>query len=181
MFIQRLLGLVPREAPASDRDSATVRRIVSELESMQPAQARYLAAFAFILSRVADSDSHISPEETRAMEQAVARWGGLTPAQTVLVVQIAKSQAVLFGATEDFLVTRQFKEMSTPEQRTDLVHCLFAVSAADDSISSVEEAAIRQIASELGFADREYLGLRSGYNDKRAVLKNFPKEPQDPA
>jgi len=89
-------------------------------------------------------------------------------------VEIARTQATLFGGTEDFLVTRQFKDLSTPAQRVELLHCLFAVSAADDSISSVEEAAVRQIASELGLADRDYLAIRSGYNHKRQVLKDLP-------
>jgi uncharacterized tellurite resistance protein B-like protein len=176
MSIWKLLGLQPREVPGQDRDTETVRRIARELESMEPDQARYLAAFAFILSRVAQADAHVSPEETQEMERTVARWGGLSAAQTVLVVQIARTQASLFGGTEDFLVTRQFKTLSTPAQRAELLHCLFAVSAADDSISSVEEATIRQIASELGLADRDFLGLRSSYNDKREVLKNLPGE-----
>lgn len=174
MFIRKLLGLETKTEAAAERDTDTVRRIVQELEALEPAQARYLAAFAFILSRVAHADANVNPEETREMERTVARWGGLSPAQTVLVVQIAKAQASLFGATEDFLVTRQFKSMATPEQRAELLHCLFAVSAADETISNVEEAAIRQIASELGFADRDYLAIRSGYNHKRAVLKNLP-------
>jgi uncharacterized tellurite resistance protein B-like protein len=174
MDIRQLVGLRPREKPSQAGDTETVRRIVSELEAMEPDRARYLAAFAYILGRVAHADAHVDAEETAAMERMVVRWGGLSPAQAVLVVQIAKAQTSLFGSTEDFLVTRQFKSMAAPAQREELLHCLFAVSAADDSISSVEEAAIRQIASELDLPDREYLAIRSRYNDKRDVLKNFP-------
>lgn len=173
MFIRNLLGLEPR-ATAHESDTSTVRRIVQELDAMDPAQARYLAAFAFILSRVANADAHVSLEETQEMERTVCRWGGVSEAQSVLVVQIAKSQSSLIGATEDFLVTRQFKAMSTPAQREELLHCLFAVSAADRSISSAEETVVRQIASELDLADRDFLAIRGRYNDKRAVLKNLP-------
>ena len=174
MFIRKLLGLQGADEPARDRDTETVRRIVQELSAMEPGQARYLAAFAFILSRGAHADLHVSPEETRAMEHAVAQWGGLSPAQAVLVVQIAQSQSSLFGATQDFVVTRQFGVMSTPAQREELLHCLFAVSAADDSISSEEESVLRQIASELGLSDRDFLSIRSNYNHKRAVMKGLP-------
>jgi hypothetical protein len=45
------------------------------------------------------------------------------------------------------------------------------VAAADESISSAEEAQVRQTASELGFSDREYVSVRSAYNDKREVVK----------
>jgi len=33
---------------------------------------------------------------------------------------------------------------------------------------------VRQIASELDLADRDFLAIRGRYNDKRAVLKNLP-------
>lgn len=173
MFIRKLLGLEPRAAGPAE-DTNTVRRIVQELEALEPARARYLAAFAFILSRVAHADAHVSAEETQAMERIVRQWGGISEAQSVLVVQIAKTQSSLLGATEDFLVTRQFKSIATPAQREELLHCLFAVSAADESISSAEEALVRQVASELDVADRDFLGIRSRYSDKRAVLKNLP-------
>ena len=90
----------------------------------------------------------------------------------MLVVQIAKSQNRLFGGTESYLVTREFKEISTPEQRAELLDCLFAVSAADDSISATEENLVRQIASELGFTHQQYVLARSAYSDKREVLRN---------
>jgi uncharacterized tellurite resistance protein B-like protein len=174
MFIRKLLGLGPESTNQRDSDTETVRRIVRELEAMEPDRARYLAAFAFVLARVAHADAHVSTEETLAMERAVTAWGGLTPPQATLVVEIAKLQTSLLGATEDYVVTRQFKSLSTAEQREELLHALFAVSAADDSISSVEEALVRQIAGELGLADRDYLAVRSRYNHKREVLKNFP-------
>jgi len=173
-FIRKLVGLGPESRPRPDDDTQTVRRIVRELEAMEPDKARYLAAFAFILSRVAHADAHIGAEETREMERTVESWGGISAAQSVLVVEIAKAQASLFGATEDFLVTRQFKTMSTPEQRQHLLHCLFAVSAADDSISSAEEALIRQIASELDLFDRDYIAIRASYSHKRAALRDLP-------
>jgi uncharacterized tellurite resistance protein B-like protein len=174
MFIRKLFGLQPQKESGPDADTQTVRRIVQELEAMEPAKARYVAAFAFILGRVAHADANISADETREMERTVERWGDVPGAQAVLIVEIAKAQASLFGATEDFLVTRQFKDLSTPAQREHLLHCLFAVSAADDSISSVEEGLVRQIAGELGVFDRDFIAIRSVYNDKRAALKNLP-------
>jgi uncharacterized tellurite resistance protein B-like protein len=152
-----------------------VRRIVKQLSTLEPDRARYLAAFAYILSRVAHADADISPAETREMERTIELWGGLSPAQAVLVVEIAKAQSSLFGATEDYLVTRQFKSLALPVQRQELLHCLFAVSAADETISSAEETLIRQIASELDLSDRDYLDIRSTYNHKRAVLKDLPR------
>lgn len=153
----------------------TVRKIVAELERLEPPRARYLAAFAYILSRVASADLDISPVETEKMIEIVRRRGHLPEEQAVLVVQIAKSQNLLFGGTENFLVTREFRQSTTIEQRSDLLECLFAVSSADLSISSAEEEQIRQIASELGFEHQEYVRARLAYSAHRAVLKDFPR------
>ncbi len=163
------------ETPDPSGDTETVRRIVGELEALEPEKARFIAAFAYILGRVAHADQHISEAETREMEAIVRRLGHLPEDQAVLVVQIAKSQNRLFGHTENYLVTREFAEIATQEQRTELLDCLFAVSAADDSISGSEEAQIRQIASELGFSHREFVLARRHYSDHREVMKSFRK------
>ena len=164
-------------APAPDPGAEaieTLRKIVGALERMDPAQARHVAAFAFILSRVANADLKISEEETRAIERAVMAWGHLPEEQAILVVQIAKHQNVLFGGTDNFIVTREFNQSATRAQKEELLHCLFAVSAADESISAAEEATISQIAKELGFSHQEHVTIRGAYRDKRAVLKDLP-------
>ena len=174
MSLLKFLGLERRSEKVENRDTQTVRKIVRQLESLEPDRARYVAAFAFILGRVALADLEVSEAESRAMEGLVTNFGGLPEAQAVLVVEIAKAQAALFGGTEDFLVTRQFKDVSTPEQRSELLHCMFAVSAADDSVSSVEEEQIRQIAVELGLDHDDYVAARAAYASKRAVLRDLP-------
>jgi uncharacterized tellurite resistance protein B-like protein len=68
-------------------------------------------------------------------------------------------------------VTREFRDIATDEQRSELLDCLFAVSAADDTISLDEESQIRQIAHELGFEHREFVEARSAYSHKRSVFK----------
>jgi uncharacterized tellurite resistance protein B-like protein len=158
-------------SPHAPGDTDTVRRIVGELDKLDPARARYLAAFAYVLSRVAGADFHISDIETLKMVELVHRLGQLTEAQSVLVVEIAKSQQRLFGGTEDFLVTREFREIASEEQRSDLLRCLFAVAAADGSISSEEEAQLWQIAGELGFSRVDFTQIRNEYSSMRSVLQ----------
>jgi uncharacterized tellurite resistance protein B-like protein len=170
MSILKWFTALSRTAPIQT-DSDTVIRIVRELDKLEPERARYLAAFAYVLSRVAGADLHISDVETARMVEIVQRLGHIPDAQAVLVVEIAKSQNRLFGGTENFLVTRQFKEMATGDQRSELLDCLFGVSAADDAISGEEEAQIWQIASELGFSHPEYIKARLAYSDKRTVMR----------
>lgn len=152
-------------------DTDTVRRIVAELESLDPQRARLLAAFAYVLSRVAGADLQISEAETAKMVQLIAHFGHLPEAQAVLVVEIAKSQNRLFGGTEDFLVTREFSKIASDAERRQLLDCLFAVSAADNRISSEEEAQISQIARELGFSHDEIVRIKLSYAGKRSIVQ----------
>lgn len=171
------LGLAPGAPAEPDSpQTETVRKIVQELDRLPREQARYLASFAYVLSRVAHADLDISSEETRAMEEIVRRFGHLSAEQAVLVVQIAKSQTVLFGGTESFQVTRELKTLATREQCLQLLDCLFAVSAADDSISAVEETQVRQIAEELGLTHRDYVEVRAGWSEKRSVMRRLGQE-----
>lgn len=171
-FLKRLLGTAREERPESDVEA--IRRIASELEALEPERARYVAAFAYLLSRVANADLTVSEEETLKMERILQALGHLPADQAALTVQIAKAQNRLFGGTENFLVTRELRDLATREQCLELMDCLFAVSAADESISGAEETQIRQIASELGFSHAEYVQARSAYNDKREILKGLP-------
>ncbi|HTO07692.1 MAG TPA: TerB family tellurite resistance protein [Myxococcota bacterium] len=172
--LRRLVGLEDRGANDA-RDTATVRRIARELDALPPAEARFLAAFAYVLARVARADLEISREETEQMLKLVREYSTLSEAQALLVVQMAKTQATALAGTENYLVTRQFKEMSNRAQRIDLLRCLFAVAAADNNISVVENNEITQIGEELGFDSREIAAVRAAYRDQLSVLKDVPE------
>lgn len=174
--ILKFLGLEENASPAAVAASQTeaIRQITEELEHLEPDKARYVAKFAYILSRVANADMHISPEETREMERIVKDVGGLPEEQAIVVVHMAKTRNLVFGGTDNFLVTRGFSRVATREQKLSLLHCLFAVSAAEEHISSVEDNEIRQISKELQLEHREYIAVRINYRDHLAVLKDLP-------
>jgi uncharacterized tellurite resistance protein B-like protein len=169
MSILEWLGLGSARRGGADGD--VIHRIAGELDAMDPATARYLALFAFLLALVANVDLDVSEEETREMARLVEEYGELPPAQAALVVEIAKAQNRMFGETQNFLAGREFRDVASEDQKRHLLHCLFAVSAADDSVSVAEEEAIRSISRELLLGNDEYLAIRSAYRDKRAVLK----------
>ena len=172
MSILDFFGFKPvADAASSEADTKTVRHIVEQLEHMEPERARYVAAFSYILSRVARADLHVSSEETREMERIVREHGKLSEEQALIVVEMAKNQNLLFGGTENFLVTRQMSGIATRAQKLELLDCLFAVSAADDSISTAEDSVIRQIATELRLGHAEFISVRARFRDHLAVLK----------
>jgi uncharacterized tellurite resistance protein B-like protein len=166
----KLLGLDETRGDEA-RDTATVRRIAAQLDALPPEEARFLAAFAYVLARIARADLEISAEESATMTRLVRESSALGEAQALLVVQIAKTQVAALGGTENYLVTRQFRELSTREQRIGLLRCLFAVAAADASISHLENTEITAIGLELGFSREEIAALRAGWREHLSVLQ----------
>jgi uncharacterized tellurite resistance protein B-like protein len=171
-----MLGLDPKKLGgatqgASSPETETVRKIVKELDQLEPDRARYLAAYAYLLSRVAHADHHFSIEETDRMERLVMARGGVPEEQAVLIVQIAKTQNRLFSGTENFLVSREFGNITSLEQKLSLLRCLYEVCAADHSISVVEDNEIRKISIELQISHEDFIAVRLQYRDHLAVLK----------
>ena len=174
MSILKLFGLSGESASTNEHsgsDGESIRRIAKELDSLPDDQALRLATFAYVLGRVAHADSHFSEAETEKMQDIVQVLGHIPESQAVLLVEIAKHQVRLFGGTDNVAVSQRFRQRSTPEQRIELLECVFAVSAADESITVVEEGQARQISSELGLTHKEFVQALSAYVDHLESLK----------
>jgi uncharacterized tellurite resistance protein B-like protein len=150
------------QAAEDDRQGA-LRTLLDALDRLEPARARHLSQFAYLLGRVAHADQHVSPEETQTMERLVEREGALPAEQAMLVVGLAKTSNLMFGGTDNFLVAREFAQQATPEQKLALIRCLFAVSAAESDISIAEEREIQRIARELRVEHAAVIALRLEY------------------
>jgi uncharacterized tellurite resistance protein B-like protein len=173
MSILQWLKLNLDEKTSSSSETDTVRKITRALDQLDPERAKFIAAFAYLLSRIARADLNISSEETEVMERIVMQRGGLPEEQAIIVVQIAKNQSILFGATENYLVSREFNALANHEAKLALLDCLFAVAAADKSISTIEDNEISQIADELRIEHRDFIAIRSKYRSSLAVLQDF--------
>jgi uncharacterized tellurite resistance protein B-like protein len=160
MSLLRFLGLGHAGRGAGQEEAASVRHIVEALDRMEPDAARRLARFAYVLGRVARADLAISADEVREMERLVAERGRLTEAQAVVVVQIAKSQQLLLGETDGYLVTREVDATATRDEKLALLDCCFAVAAANGEISTTEEAELRMITNELGLTHDDFITAR---------------------
>lgn len=159
--IRGWLGLDGQPTP----EHAPLRDTLVALDGLEPKQARYLAAFAYLLGRIAHADQQISAEETAAMETLVREHGQLPQDQAMIVVQMAKTSNLLFGGTANYLVAREFAELSTYEQKLTLLRCLFAVSATDNTISITEESEIHRVANELRIRQSDLVSLRVAHRD----------------
>jgi uncharacterized tellurite resistance protein B-like protein len=170
-LFETLRGGSPRMHEAGIDETETVRKIAHALDELEPDRARFIATFAYILGRVAHADMEISADETDEMERIVVDLGELPPEQAVIVVQIAKTQNKLFGGTEDFLVTREFNEIADEKQKLRLLDCLYAVSASDEDVSTVEDNEISKIANELRLGRQELVRARESYARYLSVLR----------
>ena len=139
---------------------APLRETLDALDNLEPARARYLAAFAYLLGRIAHADNNVSAEETRTMEALVQDQGKLSADQAMVVVQLAKTSNRLFGGTANFIIAKEFAELASYEQKLALMRCLFAVSSTDEAISTAEEGELHRIAKELRIDHPDLLALR---------------------
>jgi uncharacterized tellurite resistance protein B-like protein len=164
------IGLEVEDAADAGATDA-LDHVAHALQEMDPADARYLAAFAYLLSRAAHADHHLSDAERTAIEHLIAERGQLPPERARLVTELATAQSLSVRGTQDFLVTREFARMASPAQKHALIDCLFAVSAADHSITTAEDNEIRRVASEIGIQHAEIVAIRQRYRDRLAVLQ----------
>jgi len=173
-LLYRLLGVEDPSGLSGGAagETATVRRIAAELGRMPAPQARYLAAFAYVLARVAQADLRVEAAEARAMHEILRGLGDLTAGEAELVCELACDQSTRVGGSENYVVTREFRKISTPAQRVQLLECLFAVAASDGEISTTESHEVIAIAEELGFTRPQAFGIRSQYREHLAELRS---------
>jgi uncharacterized tellurite resistance protein B-like protein len=185
-FLRRVLGL---DRPVAARDlpiepstplpgvpvgeTLSVRRIAARLATHPPAEARYLAAFAYLLNRAAQADLAVSDVEAREMARLIAEAGRLAPSDAELVMELARYQQVEHGASEDFLVTREFKAISTPDQRVALLRCCFLVASADDEIGPDESWLVNRLAEELDVPRPDLNRIRAEFHERLSSVRSI--------
>lgn len=167
MSILRWLGLAETGAEPADN---TLQEIERALEAHGPERARYLACFAYILTRAAKADHQVSDGEARMMEQIVAERAGVDAGQAALIVRIARDAGHSRG-TDDFLITREFERLATRDEKLALIDCLFAIAAADSPILTTEDNEVRRVASELKLEHADYIAVRQRHLEHLKVLK----------
>jgi uncharacterized tellurite resistance protein B-like protein len=172
-FLPGVGGTTADVAKLDARDTETVRRIAGQLDALPIERARFLAAFAYILTRAAAADMEISDVESRAIERLVGEYGGLPDAQALLVTQIARNQSLLYSGTEDYLVTRQFRELASAEDRIALLRCCYLVGAADDTITAQESDTLQEIAKELDIDRSAVNVIRNEFAPKLAAIQRL--------
>jgi len=145
--------------------------IASALGHLDERRARYLSGFAYLLGRVALADHEVTGAERDLMVRLVANEGSLPADEAAAVVRLAVDEFRVLGGTHNLIVAREFAALSTVEERLALLRCLFAVSAADESVMVREDNEIRQISRELKIVHADFVTARAEVRSHLAVLK----------
>ena len=152
-------------------ETSSVKIIAAKLAAYPPEQARYLAAYAYLLNRAATADLATSDLESAEMARLIAEAGGLAHADAELVMEVAHTLQSEYGATEDFLVTREFKAISTMEERHRLLRACFLVMAADDEIDANEAWLVNRVAEELDVERADLNTIRAEFYERLSSVK----------
>lgn len=172
MSLLKWLGLSSEPDPATDN---RLHEIEQALEAHGPERARFLACFAYILTRAARADHHVSDDELSHMARVVKQWANVGDNQAALIVRIAREAGHSRG-TDDFLITREFERIATREEKLALLDCLFEIAAADAAIGTVEDNEVRRVASELKLEHADYIAVRQRHLGKLNVLRRSDSE-----
>ena len=152
-------------------ETATVRRIVARLEAMPADQARLVASAAYTLARAANADMDISAEETAVIEAELQSQDAIDEPTAVLVTEMAKLQAKTVGSTEDYVVTREFRNLSSEAQRIAVLRACYAIVAANGTISAEENVVLNEIGRELDLDPATVNAVRADFHDKLSAVQ----------
>lgn len=150
----------------------SLEEIEGALHGLDRARRRYVACFAYILTRSARADHQMTGEETGKMERLVAERAGVSAAHAANAIRLAAIQAKRSGGTDDFVVTREFDAVASHAQKLALVDALFEVASVDASIVTIEDNEIRRIANELRIEHSEYIAIRAKHLAHFEVLRD---------
>jgi uncharacterized tellurite resistance protein B-like protein len=168
--ILRKLGLEV-DVDEGKPDANALDQLEDALSHVPAEQARRIAAFAYLLSRVAHADHEVSEAEREAMARLLVDRAHLAADQADIVIGIATSKIVHVRGTQDYLVSREVAARATVDEKRALIDGLYAVCAADGLISTIEDNDVRRVASEIDLEHRDVVEIRSRYRESLAVLK----------
>jgi|SRR4051794_355791 len=170
--------LPPLSKESLPGETESVHMIAAALGALPPARARYVAAFAYLLGRAANANLEVSESELGEMAD-IGVEAGLDEETAKLVVNMSATLSKEFGATEDFLVAREFKAISTIEERQRLIRACFLVMAADDEIDASESWLVNRIAEELDVERADLNRIREEFHERLSSVRSVREVAQN--
>jgi len=171
----RFLGLGKSDG-GREREPASLAEISAQLEALPPEEARFVSAFSYLLARVAAVDLSTDGVERDAMRKRLEDFAGVDATRAALLSEAAIRAAETYSASDGHLVARAFRDMSEEPERIRLLRCLYAVAAADENISAVEDNDIFEVARAIGVRQSDVVAVRSEFKNQLGSMKALPSE-----
>lgn len=121
-------------------------------------EARKLALAGGILATLAHLEAGVDDAERERIVGALEHGWGISHERAVLVAEAAIEE----GKTnlDPFVLTYAYAQSASVEERVRFLDALFAVAAADGTISSEESAAISRIANAIRLEQRHFIAAK---------------------
>jgi uncharacterized tellurite resistance protein B-like protein len=119
---------------------------------------RKLSLAGGVMAQVARVNPRITDTEVATLETALHAHWHLKSEQAAFVAEVAVSETA--SLLDRYRLARQFAEVSTPQERAEFLHVLFAVAAADGMASYQEIEEIRQIARSLKLTHEDFIAAK---------------------
>ncbi|MFP6655134.1 MAG: TerB family tellurite resistance protein [Myxococcota bacterium] len=175
MSLLRFFGIGGR-AKTGEQEPASLAEITTQLDGLPAAEARFVAAFSYLLARIAGADLRTDDTEREAIAHRLESFAGIDVERAALLAATAIQAADSHHASDDHLVARTFRELSEKPERLRLLRCLYAVAAADENISAAEDNEIFEVAGAIGIGRRDVVALRSEFKEYLGSLKPLASE-----
>ncbi len=172
MPMQRLLALFGSSSEAAASRNPFAKKLAEHLTELAPERLEYVAGFAGQLTRVAYADNDVSEVERTAITRVLRERSILQSREADAVIDLLVAQLEALRGTEEFQLNRAINNHASAEEKEALVDCLYAVGAADDTVSNIEDQEIRTISHALNIPNERLMDIRSRYRDHLEVLKH---------
>jgi uncharacterized tellurite resistance protein B-like protein len=169
----KIFGLSPEKA----RNLGSLFADLDELLVDQSERdVKFIAGFAGLLGRVAMSDSQFTQEESDEVERIIRSKFQFDDGLYQALLSTVRHNIEELRGIEDFRYSQLINEVCGKKEKLDLIYCLFAVAAIDNSIVFEEDKEISLIAKSLNITNREYGEVRISFAGALEVLKGYRKK-----
>lgn len=175
MSFLRFLG-IGRTPKGRESEPVSLTEIGAELDALPPEEARFMAAFTYLLARIAGADLRTDDVERDSIVQRLETFAKVDHDLARLLAETAIRSAATHDASDDHLVARAFRDISEEPERIRLLRCLYAVAAADENISTLEDNEIFEVAAVIGVRRADVVRLRIEFKEYLGALKALPSE-----
>lgn len=175
MSLLRFLG-IGDAAKGRGNEPESLIEIGARLDALPPEEARFVAAFTYLLARIAGADLRTDDVEREAIARHLEDFAEVDHDRAQLLADTAIYAAATHDATDDHLVARAFREMTEMPERIRLLRCLYVVAAADDTITGIEDNEIFEVAETIGVRRTDVIRVRMEFKEHLGSRRALPSE-----